>query len=112
MSLAAMGGANLQELDQIGRRLEGKVGDGEAWHEAWEWMADKVLSVAAREWHAGHLHTAAGAFVRSAVYRYTSEAFVPPDDPRKGQSSTRLLEHFEKGMAFRKNRKSVVEGKR
>src|SRR3546814_10981968 len=74
MSLAAMGGANLQELDQIGRRLEGKVGDGEAWHEAWEWMADKVLGVAEQEWRAGPLHTAAGAFVRSAGYRYTRAA--------------------------------------
>ena len=60
ISLTSMGGTNFQELNLIGRRLQGKVGDGEAWHDAWAWMADKTLAHADREWDKGHRRTAAG----------------------------------------------------
>ncbi len=46
ISVAPMGGSNFNELHQIGRRLQAKAGDGEAWHEAWLWMADKTLALA------------------------------------------------------------------
>lgn len=101
ISVAPMGGSNFQELNQIGRRLKAKVGDGEAWHDAWLWMAERTLALANREWAKGHYHTAAGAYVRSAIYRYETERFVPPTDPRKVASYETLLPHFLKGMQFR-----------
>ena len=101
ISVAPMGGSNFQELDQIGRRLRGREGDAEAWREAWEWMADKTLARAGEEERRGHAQTSMAAYVRSAMYRYASERFVHPDDPRKAESYRKLLPHYEKGMKHR-----------
>lgn len=101
ISLTAMGATNFQELNLIGRQLKGKVGDGEAWHDAWTWMADKTLALAEDQWEKGHRRTAADAYVRSAIYRYETERFVPPTDPRKTGSYAALLPHYFKGMSFR-----------
>ena len=101
ISLTPMGGTNFQELNLIGRRLQGKVGDGEAWHDAWTWMADKTLALAESEWEKGHRRTAADAYVRSAIYRYETERFIPPTDPRKTESYATLLPHYLKGMSYR-----------
>jgi dipeptidyl aminopeptidase/acylaminoacyl peptidase len=101
ISLTCMGGSNFQELNLIARRLQDKVGDGEAWHDAWLWMADKTLATADAEWAEGHRQTAAGAYVRSAVYRYETERFVPPTDRRKVESYATLLPHYLKGMSYR-----------
>lgn len=101
ISLTSMGGTNFQELNLIGQRLKDKVGDGEAWHDAWLWMADRTLALAEREWEKGHRRTAADAYVRSAIYRYETERFVPPTDPRKTDSYAKLLPHFLKGMGCR-----------
>ena len=101
ISLTSMGGTNFQELNLIGQRLQGKVGDGEAWHDAWAWMADRTLALADREWEKGHRRTAADAYVRSAIYRYETERFIPPTDPRKTASYATLLPHYLKGMSHR-----------
>jgi len=100
INLSPMGGTNFYEVDQIGKRLTGKVGDAEAWHEAWLWMADKTLKLAEEEEKRGHLRTSSSAYIRSAIYRYTCERFVHPDDPRKVQSYRDLLPHYEKGMKY------------
>lgn len=101
ISLMPMGGTNFQELNLIGRRLQDKVGDGEAWHDAWLWMADKTLALAESEWTKGHHKSAADAYVRSAIYRYETERFVPPTDKRKTEAYTALLPHYLKGMSDR-----------
>ena len=49
MNLSRFGGTNIQELDQIGKRLAGHVGDIDHWHDAWRWMADKTLAFAEDE---------------------------------------------------------------
>ena len=98
INLAPLGGTSFYEVDQIGKRLQDKVGDGEAWHDAWLDMADKVLALAEAEEKKGHARTAAGAYVRSAIYRFTCERFVHPEDPRKAASYREMLPHYEKGM--------------
>lgn len=97
-NLTRVGGTNLQELDQIGKRLAGHVGDAEAWHQAWQWMSDRTLARAEDEARRGHALTAAEARVRSAVYRFACERFVHPDDPRKAASYARLTEDYLAGM--------------
>ncbi|MFC1491081.1 alpha/beta hydrolase family protein [Nitrospinota bacterium] len=101
INLASREGTSFYEVDQIGKRLQGKEGDGDAWHDAWLEMADKVLATAEAEEKKGHARTAAGAYIRSAIYRYTCERFVHPDDPRKADSYRKLLPAYEKGMKFR-----------
>ena len=98
MNLSRFGGSNVQELDQIGKRLAGRTGDTEQWHDAWHWMADKTLVRAEDEDARGHRLTAAEAYVRSAMYRYTSERFVHPDDPRNAASYAKLITDYLKGM--------------
>jgi dienelactone hydrolase len=101
LNQAGSGGSTLFEVDQVGKRLAGKVGDTDAWHDAWLWMADKTLASAEAEEAKGHLETAANAYIRSAVYRYNCERFVHPDDPRKAQSYRELLTAYQKGMKYR-----------
>ena len=86
INIAAMGGSNFHEIDQIGKRLNGRAGDAEAWHDAWSWMSEETLARAEDEEQKGHTRTAMAAYVRSAIYRYASERFVHPDDPRKAES--------------------------
>ena len=101
INITPKGGSNFHELDQIGRRLSGRAGDAEAWHDAWAWMADKTLAHAEDEERRGHELTSMAAYVRSAIYRYASERFVHPEDPRKSDSYKKLLPHYEKGMKYR-----------
>ncbi|MDA1000312.1 MAG: prolyl oligopeptidase family serine peptidase [bacterium] len=98
INLALMGGTSFQEVDQIGKALQGKTGDGEAWHDAWLAMAKKVEAFAGAEEKKGHLDTAAAACVRSAIYYYTSERFVHPEDPRKADTYRHLIPLYQKGM--------------
>jgi len=99
MSLSRFGGTNIQELDQVGKRLAGHVGNAEHWHSSWQWMADKTLAFAGAEDAKGHALTAAEAYVRSAMYRFNSERFVHPDDPRKAESYAKLTGDYLKGMS-------------
>ena len=101
LSQVASGGSNFHELDQVGKRLVGKEGDGDAWYDAWHSMADKTLALAEAEEKKGHAITASSAYIRSAIYRYTCERFVHPDDPRKAGSYRELLPAWEKGMKRR-----------
>ena len=101
INISPMGGSNFHELDQIGKQLSGRAGDAEAWHDAWSWMADKTLALAEDEERLGHEQTSMAAYVRSAIYRYASERFVHPEDPRKSDSYSKLLPHYEKGMKYR-----------
>lgn len=64
-------------------------------------MADRVEALAGEEEKRGHRETAAGAYIRSAIYRYTGERLIHPDDPRKAASYRRVLEAFERGMRAR-----------
>jgi dipeptidyl aminopeptidase/acylaminoacyl peptidase len=98
LNLAPMGGSAMWEVDRVGKRLQGKEGDSKAWVEEWERMADFVLAAAGEEEKKGHRRTAAGAYVRSSVYRYVSERQIHPDDPRKKAAYRQVTDHFERGM--------------
>jgi dienelactone hydrolase len=98
INIVPMGGSNFHEIDQVGKRLQGKEGDNDAWGESWGWMADKTLDLAEREEKKGHTRTAAAAYIRSAIYRFNCERFVHPDNPEKAASYRALLPHYEKGM--------------
>lgn len=98
INLTAAGGTNFHEIDQVGKRLQGKEGDAAAWGESWGWMAGRTLALAESEEKKGHARTAAAARIRSAIYRISSERFLHPDKPEKAASYRAMLPHFEKGM--------------
>ena len=100
LNLAPMGGSAMWEVDRVGKRLQGKEGDTKAWVEEWMRMADFVLDIAEEEENKGHKRTAAGAYVRSSVYRYVAERQIHPDDPRKNAAYRQITSHFERGMSF------------
>ena len=101
LSLAPMGGSTLWEADQVGQRLKERVGDAKAWEKEWERIADHVENLAKVEERRGHPQTAAGAWIRSAIYRYTGERLIHPDDPRRASSYRKVAEAFERGMRVR-----------
>jgi dienelactone hydrolase len=61
-------------------------------------MADYVLAYGEEEDKKGHAQTAAGAYIRSAIYRFTGERLIQPDDPRKEASYRKVLSAFERGI--------------
>ncbi len=98
INLASLGGTTLWEVDQVGHRLKDKVGDADAWNREWEWMADRVFAYAEEEEKKGHAQTAAAAFIRSALYRFSAERLLHPEDPRKAESYQKTVVSYERGM--------------
>ncbi len=101
LNLARVGGSTLWEVDQVGKNLKENIGNSENWFEEWRKMSDFVLNYGESELESGHSETASGAFIRSAVYLYTAEQLIPPEDPRKFESYKKVTARFYKGMRLR-----------
>jgi dipeptidyl aminopeptidase/acylaminoacyl peptidase len=80
LGAAAFGGSDLGEADHAGRRLRERVGDDEAWFEAWRQEGDRLRARAEAAEAAGRALTAAGAYLRSAAYHQIGERFRTPKD--------------------------------
>jgi len=101
LNLARVGGSALWEVDQIGNNLKEDIGNSEIWFREWKKISDFVFDYAKRELESGHVETASGALIRSAVYLYTAEQLIPPDDPRKFESYKKVTSRFYDGMKLR-----------
>ncbi len=77
---APYGGAELGEVDEVGRSLAGRVGDDEAWFSAWVAMGEGVRARADAAAAAGRNLTAAAGYLRSASYFHIGERFRLPKD--------------------------------
>lgn len=90
---APYGGAELGEVDAVGRQLLDRVGDDDAWFAAWAAMGDAVREDAEAAASAGRGLTAANGFLRASSYYHIGERFkLPKDDDaldayRKGVDS-------------------------
>ncbi|MGH9102466.1 MAG: alpha/beta hydrolase family protein [Acidimicrobiales bacterium] len=94
---APYGGAELGEVDAVGRRLRGCVGDDEAWFEAWREMAGRLGELSERSQKAGHRLTSAGEALRACSYYQIGERFRLPKDRsalEAYESSLRCFERF------------------
>jgi dienelactone hydrolase len=88
----AYGGAEIGELDKIGRMLKGKgPEDDAAWFDACIKVAEGVRAYAAKWEREGHRHSAAHAYLRACNYYQMGERFRTPKD-RTG------LEAYRKGV--------------
>lgn len=74
------GGADISELHRIGRLLEGKVGDDDAWFDAFLKVAADVRGHADRFRASGHSVSAASFYLRACHYFQMGERFRTPKD--------------------------------
>ena len=77
---ATFGSADIGEIHQIGRLLQGKVGDDGAWFDACVKIGDRVKAFAEGREASGHNISAANAFRRACVIYQMAERFRTPKD--------------------------------
>ena len=91
---APYGGAELGEVDAVGRRLLDRVGDDEAWFEEWVAMADRLREGADADAAAGRPLTAARAYLRASSYYHIGERFTLPKDAAALDAYRKGVESF------------------
>jgi dipeptidyl aminopeptidase/acylaminoacyl peptidase len=96
ISLMRSGAGELGEIDRVGQRLRDHVGDDERWFDEWAAMAKHVHDLAQREDRAGHRLTAAGAYLRSALYYQWGERFRTPKDRKARTAYRRSVDAFHR----------------
>ena len=77
---ATFGSADIGEIHQIGRLLQGKVGDDAAWFDACVTIGDRVKNFAEDREGSGHNVSAANAYRRACVIYQMAERFRTPKD--------------------------------
>src|SRR5690606_32087104 len=85
IEMAAWGAASLSEIDQIGQKLRGHVGDNERWWTEWNAMAKRIEGFGDKEEALGHRLTSGAYYLRAAIYYFCGERFLPPSE-RKWQT--------------------------
>ena len=83
LSAAPWGGAEIDEVNRVGRALRDKLGDDQAWFEEWARMGDIVEARGRDEAKKGHTLTAAACLMRSAHYAQIGEMLLQIE-PRRG----------------------------
>jgi dienelactone hydrolase len=79
LSAAPWGGAEIDEINRVGRALKDKVGDDKAWFDEWARMGDKIEARGREEEKKGHKLTAAACLMRASHYYQTGERFLQRD---------------------------------
>ena len=78
LSGAPWGGAEIDEVNRVGRLLQNCVGDDDAWFAEWVRMGDKIEVRGRNAERAGHKLTAASCLLRASHYYQTGERFLQP----------------------------------
>lgn len=100
LSTAPYGGADIGEVDRIGRQLRNCVGDDERWFHAWTAGGDLLRDRAAAAEKAGHRFTATSLYLRACAQYQHAEHFRHPKDAAALETFQRSLDCFEKFMAL------------
>ena len=82
LSGSPWGGAEIDEVNRVGRALVDKVGNDDAWFGEWVRMADRLETRGREAEHTGHKLTAAAYLMRAAHYYQTGERFLQPKSER------------------------------
>jgi pimeloyl-ACP methyl ester carboxylesterase len=93
LSAAPWGGAEIGEINRVGRALKDKVGDDTAWFEEWTRMGDKIEARGRDEEKKGHKLTAAACLMRASHYYQTGERFMQRD-PRAADVYRKAVKSF------------------
>jgi dipeptidyl aminopeptidase/acylaminoacyl peptidase len=100
LSAAPYGGADLSEVDRMGRSLRDKVGDDEAWFEVWCEGAELLRARAAGLEKIGHNLTAASNYLRANFYYQIADHFRQPKDEKALSAYKVSLDCFSKFAAL------------
>jgi len=109
LSGAPWGGAEVDEVNRVGRALRGKVGDDASWFEEWARMGEFVEARGRDELKKGHVLTASTCLMRAAHYMQIGERFYQ-HGPRSAEIYKRAVKAFAEGAALlRRPRIEAVE---
>jgi dienelactone hydrolase len=101
LSGAPWGGAEIDEVNRVGRELRDKIGNDEAWFDEWTKMAEAVETRGRKAAKNGHDFTAAACLMRAAHYYQTGERFLQRG-PRAPEIYKRAVKAFADGAALLK----------
>ena len=99
LSAAPWGGAEIDEINRVGRALRDKVGDDKAWFDEWVRMGDKIEARGRDEERKGHTLTAAACLMRASHYYQTGERFLQRD-PRAPAIYKKAVKSFADAAAM------------
>ena len=103
LSTAPYGGAELSEVDRIGRKLRDHVGDDNAWFWAWREGGDRLRVRAEQAEAKGHALTAASVYLRACAHYQHADHFRHPKDEHAITVFRQSLDCFRKYMALADN---------
>jgi dienelactone hydrolase len=96
LSAAPSGGAEIDEVNRVGRALRDKLGDDAAWFEEWARMGNIVEARGREAANKGHKLTAAGCLMRAAHYIQIGERFYQ-HGPRSAAAYQKAVKLFADG---------------
>jgi dipeptidyl aminopeptidase/acylaminoacyl peptidase len=108
IEMQTWGAASISEIDQIGQRLRGHVGNNERWWLEWTDMARRIEGFGNAAAAEGRMLTAAAYWLRAGTYYFCGERFIPPSE-RKWATYRDCLRSFRQGLAVRYPNISVVQ---
>jgi hypothetical protein len=100
LSGAPWGGAEIDEVNRVGRALRDKVGDDDAWFEEWTRMGDVVEARGRAAEADGYKLTAASCFLRATRYYQTGERFLQPKSQRGMEVYAKSVTTFRDAAAI------------
>ena len=100
LSGAPWGGAEIDDVNRVGRALRDKVGDDDAWFEEWTRMGDKIEAQGRAAEQDGHKLTAASCFLRATRYYQTGERFLQPKSQRGMDVYAKSVKTFRDAAAI------------
>src|ERR1700761_5898163 len=92
------GGADLGEVYKVASALKPDAGKNAAWFSQWSAMARKVAALGDEAAAKGHKQTAAGAYLRAAVYYEVGERLLQPRTEESQKAFATAVALFKKGM--------------
>src|SRR5262249_2643368 len=100
LSGAPWGGAEIDEVNRVGRALRDKGGDDDGWFGEWTRMGDIVEARGRAAEREGHQLTAASCFLRATRYYQTGERFLQPKSQRGMDVYAKSVKTFRDAAAI------------
>jgi hypothetical protein len=110
MSSIPWGGADMSEIDMIGRLLKSaELEDDEAWFRACVQVADRVRAHAERHDQSRHPVSASAAYLRASNYYQMAERFRTPKDTLAREAYRTGVQCFHRYAALSEGTVEIVE---